>query len=122
MMQTIKYLFGNVKLFIRKNIPYVPELLSFIAIIIMYVLITQKPFGETLADWQYILMAITIEFISVILRAILRVKNIDYNIPIAHKRFTINDGHGIVSILEDDLNDALQYLSDIEDYTERIGK
>lgn len=121
-MKVLKYMLGNVKLFFKKNIPYVPELLSLCAIITMYLLITQKPFGEEFKDWQYISIAITIEIISVIMRAFLRVKNIDYDIPVAYKRFTRNDGHGIVSILEDDLNDALQYLSDVEDYTERIGK
>lgn len=44
--------------------------------------------------------------------------DIDDNLPISFKRFTTNDGNGIISIEKEDLNDAINYLYDVENYIE----
>lgn len=43
-------------------------------------------------------------------------------IPISRKRFTKRDGNGLIGINEEDMQEAILYLCDIEDYMRSRGK
>lgn len=44
-----------------------------------------------------------------------------YRVPVARKRFTVEDEYGEISIAEDDIQEIILYLNDVENYIEKRG-
>lgn len=94
------------------------ELICIIYIILPYVLIKSH-----IGELESIIITLAVVFI---LNFVTKVKHKLKNetkdgFPISEYRYTIKDTDGIVSIREQDTQEAILYLCDVEDYLRRKG-
>lgn len=68
-----------------------------------------------------IFLPVVILFTSSVLKKISNNSRNGYEIPVAKKRFTINEDFGEITINEEDLQEVILYLYDVENYIEKRG-
>ena len=60
-------------------------------------------------------------FISGVIKKLSNIHGTGYEIPVANKRFTIEEEYGEVTIAEEDIQEVILYLNDVENYIEKRG-
>lgn len=110
------YMWQKIKFFFVKNKKLMYELSIYLVVIAACVFsrIVNDQDGKYFVPLICCIILFIINSVAKYVKAV----NIDENIPIAYKRFTSDDGCGIISIDRDDLNSAINYLYDVENYIE----
>lgn len=110
------YMWQKIKFFFVKNKKIMYELSTYLVVIAACI------FSRTIDDPNGIyfvpLVCCVVLFIIHSVAKYVKAVSIDKDIPVAYKRFTSDDGCGIISIDRDDLNSAINYLYDVENYIE----
>lgn len=110
------YTWQKIKFFFVKNKNILYNLSVYL--IIIFACVLSKTINDPNSKYFIPLICCVLLFIDNSVAKYKKAMDIDNDIPVAFKRFTSDDGYGIISINKEDLNEAINYLYDVENYIE----
>lgn len=110
------YMWQKIKFFFVKNKKILYEFSTYLVVIAACIFsrMIDDPNGRYFVPLICCIVLFIIHSVAKYVKAV----SVDEDIPVAYKRFTSDDGCGIISIDRDDLNSAINYLYDVENYIE----